>query len=139
MPSRMLLLIGSLAAVLSSAAVAITPISPPDRVPVLLRHDPEMDACPSVVRPKLPRGGRDGYLSLRVGPGTAWPETDRLTPGTLMFECESTNGWSAVIVQPAKGGDCAIPSPTRAKPLQRYEGPCRRGWVSKRFLETVAG
>jgi hypothetical protein len=133
-----MLLIGSLVA-FSSAAAAIVPISPPDRVAVLLRYDPNMDACPSTVRPKLPHRGRDGYLSLRVGPGTAWPETDRLKPGTLMFECENTGEWAAVIVQPAGGGDCAIPRPTAKKPLLRYEGPCRRGWISARFVETVAG
>ena len=128
----------STAAILAgSAAAGVTPISPPKVVPVLLTPSDEMDACPSTVRPKLPRGGADGFLSLRAGPGTAWPETMRLHRSDLMYACTNSNGWQAVIVQPAGGGDCGVSTPVRV--LRRYTGPCRSGWVAERYLETVAG
>ena len=135
--SRRALLVACLLAPIPAATMAITPISPPMPVPVLLGNDPNMDACPSMARPNLPRGGADGFLSLRAGPGTAWPEIARLRPSTLMFECEGSGIWAAVIVRPDGGGDCAIPTPARK--LTQYKGPCRHGWVARRYLETVAG
>ncbi|SFR96604.1 hypothetical protein [Sphingomonas jatrophae] len=130
---RFALLVCCMIPVSAAAAAAATP----KPVPVLLRADPNVDACPSFLRVKLPEGGREGFLSLRAGPGTAWPEIARLRPATSMIACSEKADWIAVIIQPGGGGDCAIPVPT-GKPL-RYAGPCRHGWVNRRFVETVAG
>ena len=127
----------ALAILAGDTAAAVTPISPPTAVPVLLTPSEHMDACPSTVRPKLPRGGADGFLSLRAGPGAAWPETMRLHRSDLMYACANSNGWQAVVVQPAGGGDCGVSTYVRV--LRRYTGPCRSGWVAERYLETVAG
>ena len=118
-------------------AAAVTPISPPRAVPVVLYPSDDMDACASVVRPKLPRGGADGFLSLRAGPGTAWPETMRLRASDRMYACTSANGWQSVVVRPAGGGDCGVSTNVRVR--RRYTGPCRSGWVAERYLETIAG
>ena len=124
---------------LHGAASAITPISPPTPVPVLLRANDLTDACPSSAQPKLPRGGPDGFLSLRAGPGVGWPEVARLHPSDRMFECDDQAGWTAVIVEPAGDGaaDCRIAAPAHG--IRRYAGPCRHGWVASRLIVTVAG
>jgi hypothetical protein len=125
-------------AVAQVAALAAGPAGPPTPVPVLLHANRYTDACPSSAQPRLPRGGPDGFLSLRTGPGTAWSETARLRPSDRMFECDERNGWTAVVVEPADGvGDCRIPAPRRG--TERYPGPCRHGWVSSRLIVTVAG
>ena len=107
-------------------------------VPVEVGGDPEFDACGGFGRIVGLDPGGDNFLAVREGPGATRLERDRLGPDALVAICDERGAWLG-IVYPASGTDtdCGVSSPqeTRAP----YRGPCRSGWVHRRFVAPVAG
>lgn len=128
-------LVALLAMVLAAPAMAQTR-------PVMIGGDADLDSCGSFWRVKglNPRG--DGFLSVRAAPGTDKREIDRLFNGDGVFVCETAGEWVGIVYAGAGRGpdaqdNCAVGSPVPRR--QRYSGPCRSGWVHRRFLEIIAG
>jgi hypothetical protein len=129
------------AAICPLLALLATPIAAQSR-PVMIGGEADIDACNSFwrVRGLNPRG--DGFLSVRAAPGTDKRELDRLFNGDGVFVCEQAGDWFGIVypgagLKPGSEIDCKVGSPV---PRQRaYAGPCRSGWVHKRFLEVIAG
>lgn len=105
---------------------------------VVIGGDDLMVACAATGRIVNLRADGDNFLSVRAGPSAAEQETDRLGPGALVHLCEEAGMWLG-IVYPADehAQDCAVSSPAAAR--NAYVGPCRSGWVDRRFVELVAG
>ncbi|KWV92984.1 hypothetical protein [Erythrobacter sp. YT30] len=125
--------------VLPVTATATADIETGERL-IMVGHDgPNYDACASVGQVHgLTRGG-DGFLSVRIAPGTASKERDRLLNGTRLSLCDAHEDWYGVVYQ--KPGDdlvdCGTGTPSAYKGA--YRGPCRYGWVHKYFVEHLAG
>lgn len=99
------------------------------------------------------REGGDGFVSVRAAPSTRAAELDRLTAGRSVIALSPPTDWSKAtfigVIYPAGGDDgvslslseiCAFPeTPPTSPPFDRpYTGPCRSGWVHKRFVEVLA-
>jgi len=99
------------------------------------------------------RKGGDGFVSVRAAPSTKAAELDRLTASRRVIALTPPTSWDEAsfigVIYPAGGGDAASPSlhevcgvsevPPTAPPFDRpYTGPCRSGWVHKRFIEVLA-
>ena len=99
------------------------------------------------------REGGDGYVSVRAAPSTEAAELDRLTASRRIIALTPPTDWDAArfigVIYPAGGGDATTASlyevcdvseiPPTAPPFDRpYTGPCRSGWVHKRFIEVLA-
>ncbi len=123
---------------LSLLALLLTPAASMAQVAVPVGGDATADACATLgeVTGLNPRG--DGYLSVRDGPDARrYRETDRLRAGRPVMICAERGAWLGVVYPRAGGGDCGV-----ASPLPRataYRGPCRSGWVHRRYIEVVAG
>lgn len=96
---------------------------------------------------KLPARGKDGYLSVRSGPGAHYAEKDRLKAGTAMILMGPNKAWRAAIypdpnmaVSDDMEKACGIPNPPPANwpRKKQYDGPCRTGWVNMKFVEQLA-
>ncbi len=95
----------------------------------------------------LKKGG-DGFVSVRAAPSTKAAERDRLTLGRLVWTMPVEKGSSFVAVIYAEGSvasddmekQCNLPNPPPASfpASQIYSGPCKHGWVHKRFVEVLA-
>lgn len=78
----------------------------------------------------------DDSLAVRTGPGTNYREVARLGAGVEMHLCTPAkdNRWVGVIYRP----DGELPDAERCRlttdDSPRYEGPCRSGWVSARYV-----
>lgn len=100
---------------------------------------PNFDACGSYgeIRGLNPDG--DNFLSVRAAPTTQADELDRLTTGTGVSLCETSGNWIGIVYDQAgvAGVDCETGSPV--PDVRDYDGPCRSGWVSQRFVELIAG
>ncbi len=78
----------------------------------------------------------DDFLAVRTGPGTNYREVARLDSGVEMHLCTSAkdNRWVGVVYRP----DGELPDADRCRlttdDSSRYEGPCRSGWVSARYV-----
>jgi hypothetical protein len=123
-------------AVLAAATTAAAVAQPR---PVRIQSNPDLDSCPSSgeVRGLNPHG--QNYLSVRAAPGARARETDRLRSGQEVLICDGAgNGqWLGVVYTRNPRQDCRItPSVGHPRP---YPGPCRSGWVSRRYITIVAG
>ena len=127
-----LALVGSILA--HSAAAQDAPIHP--QVPVIIGGDTSLDACSSngVVVGLDPNG--DGFLAVKSGPGLSYPRMDKLYNGEQIHICGETDSWFAVVYTRARR-DCNVSTPW---PIRLpYTGPCRSGWVFKRYVQVTAG
>lgn len=110
------------------------------RRPVQIGVDgPEFDACGAVGRVVNLNPDGDNYLSVRAAPSTEAEELDRLYLDDHVWMCDgAANRWHGIIYREGPDTpDCGVSSPVEA--LQNYDGPCRSGWVSPRYIELIAG
>jgi hypothetical protein len=73
---------------------------------------------------------------VRSGPAASHREIDRLKNGAKVYVCGDKASWVAV-VYPAGGRDCRVGTPWPKR--RAYDGPCKRGWISNKFLKMLAG
>ena len=99
----------------------------------------------------LKKGG-DGFVSVRGAPSPKGNERDRLTLGHYVLAAHPFDDWKkatfiSVIYVDEKGGPdgglevvCGIenPPPPAATAKKVYTGPCKSGWVHKRFVKVLA-
>lgn len=131
------------ACALLAAAIPVAAQAPAVR-PVMVGGEPELDACPSVGAIIPLRKGGDGFVAVRTAPSVKARMLDKLKPGRELLLCEdSADGqWVGVVYPEPWGGpivtDCRVSSPVAGKP-RPYDGPCRSGWVARRFITVIAG
>lgn len=115
----------------SQAALAATKISKATRptVAVVIPETVEDSSC-LIGEVKVA-----SFLSVRTAPKSGAKELDRLNPGARVEMCESRSGWWGIVY----GGDSGTCVPEIVKKAYRYTGPCRSGWVSSKFVDSIAG
>ena len=110
----------------------------PPYKPLMLEQTEEMAPCQSTgkVMHLDPKG--DNFLSVQSGPGgKPYVEKDRLHSGKLVTVCDETRGWYGVIYGPTDMTDCRYERKRNGS--FEYTGPCKYGWVAKRYVEIIAG
>ena len=111
-----------------------------DARPVRVGFDgPEFDACGGYGEIEGLNPDGDNFLSVRAAPDVDAEELDRLSSGTGVSMCEQADGWIGIVYEAsgASGAQCGTGSPVPS--VRDYDGPCRSGWVSERFVKLVAG
>ncbi len=106
-------------------------------MPVMIGGDPDYDACggSGVVTGLNPNG--DGFLAVRSGPGTRFVMLDKIHNGHPIFFCDERGNWIGIVYSWDEGVDCGVGSPVSRR--QTYNGPCRSGWVHRRYVQLLAG
>lgn len=133
-----------LAAALTLALVVPAEAKAPPARPVMVGGEPERDACPSLGAIIPLRKGGDGFVAVRAAPSVKARMLDKLKSGRELLLCEdSADGqWVGVVYPEPMGGpsvtDCGVSSPVAGK-RRAYDGPCRSGWVARRFVTVIAG
>lgn len=94
----------------------------------------DYDACPIVgeVRGLDPKG--DDFLAVRAGPGIRHRMLDRIHTGQIVHVCDQRGSWLGIVYGKR---DCAVDFPILMR--SPYRGPCRSGWVSRKYIAEVAG
>ncbi|NNC73114.1 MAG: integron [Sphingomonadaceae bacterium] len=99
----------------------------------------DFDACGGVgqVVNLDPEG--DSFLAVRARPTAESEELDRLYLDDQVWMCDAAaNGWHGIVYREGpETPDCGIASPVAE--IRLYDGPCRAGWVSPRYIELIAG
>ena len=133
MMTRTLSLAASLAALLCVPVSAFAQ----DGATVMVGGEPSMDACSmyGAVSGLDPQG--DNYLSVRLGPGTQHQRIDRLGPDQKLWICDQKGNWLGVVYTKDDTLDCGVSSPQAAR--APYSGPCKAGWVYKKYVTLLAG
>ncbi len=118
-------------------------VDPVEARPVMVGDDNGYsDGCSALgyVAPLNPKG--DNFLAVRATPSVKGAMTYKLKPGHVVWLCDQTNDgkWHGVVFQAEEHKDeyfdCGVTSPM---PFQPYRGPCRKGWVSAKFILMSAG
>lgn len=123
---------------ISAAVSALAAQSQPSSVPVMVGGSPTSVACPGTgeVMGLDPKG--DSFLSVRSGPGgSRFREIDRVYTGQDVHICAREGTWLGIVYDHSgKDLDCLIK--TRSRFRAPYNGPCRSGWVHKRYVGNAA-
>ena len=124
--------------VLASALtnVAADKVHTHPQVPVVIGSDSISDACSGVGVVKGLNPSGDGFLAVRDGPGAAFARIDKLHNGERVYLCVESGSWYG-IVYTKTGQTCNVSTPWRES--SPYTGPCRSGWVHKRWIGLFAG
>jgi hypothetical protein len=99
----------------------------------------DYDACGSsgTVEGLNPHG--DGFLAVKAGPGVNFERIDKLYNGMQVYICGEQGDWFAIVYSQTGSWSerCNVSTPwPRAMP---YTGPCRSGWVHRRWVGSLAG
>jgi hypothetical protein len=130
---------------LTSTAVLLALVAPAtafDRpiVPVVVGQDgPDYDACASsgTVEGLNPRG--DGFLAVKSGPGLNFERIDKLYNGQHVYICGYHGDWYAIVYSGSARDPIGCNVMTSWHKTMPYTGPCRSGWVHKRWIGNLAG
>jgi hypothetical protein len=131
----------TLAIVLGVAALSGTAHADSNRptVPVVVGHDgPDYDACASsgTVERLDPHG--DGFLAVRAGPSSSYATIGKLYNAKDIIICDEKGDWYGIVYAPGRDiGICNVTTPWH-RPMP-YTGPCRSGWVHKKWIGNLAG
>ena len=120
---------------------ALTTVTAANRltVPVIVGGSDDGDACPGTGVVEGLNFHGDGFLAVEAGPGLSFDRIDKLYNGAQVHICEHRGEWLAIVY--SRSGywteRCNVSSPwPRALP---YTGPCRSGWVHRRWVGSLAG
>jgi hypothetical protein len=107
-------------------------------VPIMVGGSGMSDGCTSLGQIVGLDPRRDGFLSVRSGPGgKPYREIDCLYNGNQIFVCDERKPWLAVVDGRSADGTCGVSTPWPIR--QPYTGPCRSGWIHSRYVRIIAG
>lgn len=100
---------------------------------------PDLDSCTGTGEVTGLKASGDGFLSVRAAPDVAAKELARLKNGQSVSFCDSAKGesWIGIVYDPTGTADCGTGSPIAA--TKPYDGPCKSGWVSAKYVNLIAG
>ena len=106
--------------------------------PVMYGGESQLDACASIGTIAGLTAESEGYLPVRASPHASAAEVARLNSGYVVSQCDSADDWLGIVFDgPDDLNRCGTGTPIAERVA--YPGPCRSGWVEKRFVEIVAG
>ncbi|ODS00632.1 integron [Methyloceanibacter methanicus] len=114
----------------------MTALAQQPEIPVLAGGEADFDACGSqgVVRGLDPSG--DGFLAVRSGPSSKHAVLDRVYNGAILNLCDQRGRWLGVVYS-HETMDCGVGTPWPRR--DAYSGPCRSGWVFRKYVADYAG
>ncbi|MGI9480371.1 MAG: integron [Hyphomicrobiaceae bacterium] len=126
--------------VVSVALCAMLPIASAlaeSRKKVRVGGERNLDACGGVgvVVGLNPKG--DNFLAVRSGPGSRYKMRDKLREGQMYFDCDAHGKWIGIVYSRNPNATCGVTSPIAKR--QAYRGPCKSGWIFRKYTKLIAG
>jgi hypothetical protein len=108
------------------------------KVSVHYGGDENVDACTSLAQVDHLSIGPNGFLAVKDAPNIKARRTDKVFNGQKLWICdESKDGkWVGVVYPSNEKQDCGVTSPVEKK--KPYDGPCKSGWVSRKYVRLLA-
>jgi hypothetical protein len=99
--------------------------------------DEIVDACGTYAQ--VVNLGKDPseFLAVRNAPNIKATRTDKLSEGQFMWICDEQKDWYGVVYTKEDRDDCGVSSVVMQR--KAYAGPCKAGWVNKKYVKIVAG
>jgi len=124
-------------AVVGSALAFGTGLSAQSAKPVMVGGEVEFDACGAtgIVVGLDPQG--DNFLAVRAGPGSKYKTIDKISGGQSYSDCDRHGKWVGIVYSNDPQVDCGVGTPIATR--QPYSGPCKSGWVFRKYTKLIAG
>jgi hypothetical protein len=106
------------------------------RVPVMIQADHSFDACFGSGKVKGLDPNSESFLAVRSGPGWKFSRIDKLHTADQVYLCVESGDWFGVVYTKTRQNSNVSTPRQKSVP---YTGPCRSGWVHKRWIELLAG
>lgn len=109
------------------------------KISVYYGGDENIDACSSLAQVNHLSKGPDGFLAVKDAPSIKAYRTDKIFNGQKLWVCEESKDgkWLGIVYSPNEKQDCGVSSPVEKR--KPYNGPCKSGWVSKKYVTLLAG
>jgi hypothetical protein len=107
-----------------------------DKDPVQYGGDENLDACPTLAQVTNLSEGKDEFLAVKAAPHLKATRLDKLHRGQSLWICQEKKDWYGVVYSTGQNQNCGVTQAVKTKKV--YDGPCKSGWVSKKFVELVA-
>lgn len=105
--------------------------------PVQVGGEDDLDACGGVGKVVGLNPAGDNFLAVRSGPGSRFRMIDKLHTDQLYFDCDSQGDWVGIVYSRNPNADCGVGTPIPRR--QAYRGPCKSGWVFRKYTKLIAG
>lgn len=111
----------------------------PAAQPVYVGGSDLVDACSGYGHVVLNNDGDDAFLAVKNAPDLKALRVDKLLVNSEVWLCdESLNGqWIGIVYTGTDSKSCNVSSPIKDK--APYKGPCKSGWVYKKYISNDAG
>ncbi len=105
-------------------------------VPIMIEASSDLDACNAtgIATGLDPHG--DGFLAVKSAPALQSLRIDKLYNGEQVYICNERDDWYGVVYSKDRR-DCNVSTPWPQN--LAYTGPCRSGWVYRRWIEVTGG
>ena len=101
--------------------------------------DESLDACSTLARVSHLSNGADGFLAVKDSPNIKAKRVDKIFNDQSLWICEESKdgNWLGIVYDSSEKKDCGVT--TAIEKRRAYKGPCKSGWVSKKYVEPMAG
>lgn len=99
--------------------------------------DENTDACSTLAMVTNLGEGKDEFLAVKAAPNLKATRTDKLLKNQSVWICEEQKDWYGIVYTQDEKKDCGVTKAIKDK--KEYGGPCKSGWVSKKYVEPQAG
>lgn len=106
-------------------------------IPVMYGGDDDLDACSALAVVANLSDGADEFLAVKAAPSIKAKRVDKLLKGQSLWICEEKNNWYGVVYARDEKQDCGVSTPVGKR--MPYTGPCKSGWVHKKYVKPIAG
>jgi hypothetical protein len=109
------------------------------KIPVSYGGDEEVDACMTFAQVNNLGTGSDAFLAVKDEPNLKADRIDKILSGKRVWICEESKDgkWFGVVYPVDEKDDCGVTK--SVKDRGPYLGPCKSGWISKKYVTVVAG
>lgn len=107
------------------------------KTPVMYGVDENVDACSSFGMVGNLGKGVDEFLAVKAAPFLKAKRIDKLLKNQTVSICEEKTDWYGVVYTKNREQDCGVSTPIEKR--KPYSGPCKSGWVYKKYIRIVGG
>lgn len=105
--------------------------------PVKYGGNEDLDACSTLAVVTDLGTGADAFLAVKSAPNIKSKRTDKIFKDQAVWICDETKEWYGVVYTQDSKQECGVTTAVKKKDV--YKGPCKSGWVSKKYVEPQAG
>jgi hypothetical protein len=108
-----------------------------ENIPVNYGGDENTDACSTLAQVANLSAAENEFLAVKSAPSLKAKRMDKIFKGQSLWICDENKDWYGIVYSRDEKQDCGVTSPVVKR--KSYSGPCKSGWVHKKYVKPLAG